>query len=468
MYFESLRVEDKMFIRKLEIGSFRGLNDLELTFLKPEHNYFKKLSLSILVGENGTGKSSIFQLLTSLFSPTQFKSNMQPDCKLEYEINGQYILYDSNEMYPINYPAKMIVSSFSAFDPYDQWSYVPFKPKLEKALERNKVEDMTKYIHLGPSNRGYSSFDNVILAITKSLFIRSEDKKKLKCYHDLLNIIKFRRAKGLIINHERLREIPRLIETLATKFQGMDRAIRIYKEIYEKTLELRRESNVHFPNYRRFRPRGFAIAVEQFSFELSELYSEYVNLDFIGPMIKDVIFENENGDEVLLSEMSSGEITMLYRFLPLVMEIEDNNIILIDEPETHLHPRWTRKFIPYLTSLFSEYDVHVLIATHSPAIASDVPMKCIVGLRKQEGRVHQYTPRDRTLGGHSNDMLQDVFELKELSSINGQKSIEQIIEILEQSPTSKQIKEAQQIYKDLSTTSEKYRLYQKYKRFLGE
>ncbi|MFF3024470.1 AAA family ATPase [Gottfriedia sp. NPDC057948] len=457
-----------MFIRKIQIDSFRSIGDLEINFSQPSHNYFEELNLSILVGENGVGKSSIFQLLTSIFSPTQFKKSMErPICSVEYEINDDYVLYDSSGAYPTKYPSKMIVSSFSAFDPYDQW--LAYSPGGWGDAEREEMENNSKYILLGPSNRGYSSLDNVIEAIIKSLFITSNEKKKLDCYYELLHKIKYRRAIGLIINIDKLREIPRIIKNPNYRRPhniNMDRLVELYEEINGRLKELNKICRHLFPNYRG---RGFAIAVEHFSHELFELYRELLSLDAIGPFIKDIIFESESGNPVLLSEMSSGEITMLFRFLPLVMEIEDNSIILIDEPETHLHPRWTREFISYLTSLFSDYKVHVLIATHSPAIASDVPMKCIVGLRNQEGRIQQYKPKDRTLGGHSSQMLQDVFELKDLSSLSALKIINQITKLLDRPrPNSKQIDEARQLYNDLSTTTEKYRLYQKYKKFLGE
>ncbi|PFY14561.1 hypothetical protein COL47_22370 [Bacillus toyonensis] len=455
-----------MFIRKIYIDSFRGLKNMEITFSQPTYRYFEKMRVSILVGENGTGKSTIFQLLASLFCPSQFRNNMEkPICTVEYKINSdEDIIFDSTGTYPVNYPSKIIVSSFSAFDPYEQWLSYSSARHLQ---EREEEEHMTKYVHLGPSNRGYSSFDNVIEAIIKSFFITSE--KKNDCYYKLLHTIKFRRAIGLIINDYRLREVSRIIERREYQIHDVDRARMLYEELNIKLRELRMINRSRFQNIRTRNQRGFAIGIEDFNFELFQLYKELMEFNIIGPFIKDIIFESESGHEVYLSEMSSGEITMLYRFLPLVMEIENNAVVLIDEPETHLHPRWTREFISYLTSLFNEYSVHVLIATHSPTIAADVPMKCIVGLKNEEGRVYQYKPKDRTLGGHSSELLRDVFEIEGLSSLSAIKNMNKITDILERSnPNSQQIIEARQLFNDLSTTTEKYRLYQKYRKFLGE
>lgn len=49
-------------------------------------------------------------------------------------------------------------------------------------------------------------------------------------------------------------------------------------------------------------------------------------------------------------------------------------IVLIDEPETHLHPRWQRTVLPSLLSAISHWDVRerpdvqLLVATHSPLV----------------------------------------------------------------------------------------------------
>ncbi|MES2467612.1 MAG: AAA family ATPase [Verrucomicrobiota bacterium] len=56
---------------------------------------------------------------------------------------------------------------------------------------------------------------------------------------------------------------------------------------------------------------------------------------------------------------------------------EREAIVLMDEPECHLHPAWQRKLIPVAQSLFP--NVQFIIATHSPFMAMSL----------NEGRIHK-------------------------------------------------------------------------------
>ena len=79
------------------------------------------------------------------------------------------------------------------------------------------------------------------------------------------------------------------------------------------------------------------------------------------------------GEEINLRDMSSGEQGIVLTFLGIASEIEDNSLIIIDEPEISLHPAWQEKFVDLLTSIFLDYKgCHFILATHSPLILSKV------------------------------------------------------------------------------------------------
>lgn len=69
-----------------------------------------------------------------------------------------------------------------------------------------------------------------------------------------------------------------------------------------------------------------------------------------------------------LDAASSGELSLISTYAYLSTHIERGDIILIDEPENSLHPRWQRDYCTRLLDQFYRYDPQLVIATHSPHI----------------------------------------------------------------------------------------------------
>jgi hypothetical protein len=81
-----------------------------------------------------------------------------------------------------------------------------------------------------------------------------------------------------------------------------------------------------------------------------------------------------SGSIIDLKQASSGELSIAISFMALAGSLKDSSLILIDEPETNLHPEWQARYVDLLTSTFKQfYGCHFVLATHSPLIVSDVP-----------------------------------------------------------------------------------------------
>lgn len=82
---------------------------------------------------------------------------------------------------------------------------------------------------------------------------------------------------------------------------------------------------------------------------------------------------SDTGVSIDLREVSSGELSIATTFLGLAAVIEDNSLIIIDEPEVSLHPEWQSQYLGLLTEVFAKYEgCHFLVATHSPLVVSDI------------------------------------------------------------------------------------------------
>ena len=83
-----------------------------------------------------------------------------------------------------------------------------------------------------------------------------------------------------------------------------------------------------------------------------------------------------------LDEASSGEISLLATYAYIATHIQQGDVVLIDEPENSLHPRWQREYCRRLLDQFYLYSPRFLIATHSPNIvqgaqSSDVNVRLV-------------------------------------------------------------------------------------------
>ena len=93
---------------------------------------------------------------------------------------------------------------------------------------------------------------------------------------------------------------------------------------------------------------------------------------------------------ISLRRASSGEQCMLMLMFGIAANISDNTVILIDEPEISLHPKWQENFMPLLMSVFSGYkSCQFIIASHSPQIVSNVSKNNCFVTSISKGKIYE-------------------------------------------------------------------------------
>ena len=72
-------------------------------------------------------------------------------------------------------------------------------------------------------------------------------------------------------------------------------------------------------------------------------------------------YENYN-----FMDSSSGETNLLCQFIGILSAIQEDSLVIIDEPENSAHPNWQINYIGWLKEIFSQYNsCHFVLATHS-------------------------------------------------------------------------------------------------------
>lgn len=107
-----------------------------------------------------------------------------------------------------------------------------------------------------------------------------------------------------------------------------------------------------------------------------------------------------NNAEVFFSDLSSGEKVLMSLALALYnskFDAEFPKVLLMDEPDAHLHPSMTKSFLQVIEKVFVlEKKVKVIITTHSPSTVALAPKEALYIMNKASPRIEKVS-KDKAL-----------------------------------------------------------------------
>jgi ABC-type multidrug transport system ATPase subunit len=110
--------------------------------------------------------------------------------------------------------------------------------------------------------------------------------------------------------------------------------------------------------------------------------------------------------------LSAGHKIVLLTLCHLVEKVEEKTMVLLDEPESHLHPPLLSAFIRALSDLLIDRNGVAIIATHSPVVLQEVPRRCIWKFRRNGSVVNVDRPAIETCGENVGTLTREVFVLR--------------------------------------------------------
>ena len=83
---------------------------------------------------------------------------------------------------------------------------------------------------------------------------------------------------------------------------------------------------------------------------------------------KSVVYHlNDKNVDLSLSNVSAGLKTfVIIKALLKNGALKENGVLILDEPEIHLHPEWQKKFAEIIVLIQKTFNKHILISSHSP------------------------------------------------------------------------------------------------------
>lgn len=397
-------------------------------FATINHNDFGANKITLITGANGTGKTRLLSGLAAQFSG---RSHLPSDV-LGTTGNGS-----------LAEPSRVVAQTFSPF------SRFPSERARALSLEEYLKPPSQKYVAIGFTRsvglRGSVSKD-AVSRIVRKLYTQPEQATPLANalwslgFEPRLRITYSRSPVGRNLDlkerdatklHDAVDEF---LSELAAKSKRSGEEIRISREIasqprVELTNQLInaiRAIQPSLPNkFNKHQSRELTIdlpLMEEGRIPRDELEGAII-LARLGLLrVSDCFlgtiplgrwrWETQNSivtNELSIVDASSGEQQLLSSLFGLVAEMQDDALVLIDEPELSLHPSWQTQFLDLLHSVIQPFKgCHVLVATHSPLLAQRGQELGIPVLSLDENRQTSYASNPTA---SIEQTLIDVFEL---------------------------------------------------------
>ncbi|ERL03207.1 MULTISPECIES: AAA family ATPase [unclassified Leptotrichia] len=312
-----------MKIKNLHIKEFKGLRDISINFEKND----KPLDLVVLAGSNGSGKTRILESIKDYFES-------YIDIQAIKIINNLQIFFEKEEKECIDK-----IGSEKYF--YSALKYFSLNDKKENLNDssylviKKNLLILPKIIYV-PTEINFQKMDIAITNLVQK--------------YEFLNIV----------NTNLIKDIPSYIATkmISEMFKNKNEKVEdIQRKVFDEINEIFENLNID-------------VKVEDISQDGRNI----------------TLFTNSSGDEFDINELSSGEKQLFLRTLAIKMLNPENSIILIDEPELSLHPKWQQRIVDVYRKIGKNNQI--IIATHSPHILGSVKKENIMLLDKDgEGKI---------------------------------------------------------------------------------
>ncbi|MEC1382458.1 AAA family ATPase [Bacillus velezensis] len=221
----------------------------------------------------------------------------------------------------------------------------------------------------------------------------------------VLNIIN----KDGSINYEVGPLFSRVITVSMSSFDHFNRVISSKYTSYKYCGIRDREGNINLDDMRKRLTRSYLDLKSLNREEIwKEILSETVDsqtIDIYKKFLSSTV-DDEN-------KLSSGQTMMLLVITNIVSFIQDNTLILFDEPELYLHPNAISGLIKMIYRILEEFNSYAVIATHSPKIIQEIPSRYVRVFRRIDNRTTIDQLQIESFGENLTVITNEVFSVEE-------------------------------------------------------
>lgn len=421
MYVESL-VDKKICLESLSIWMFRRFHSLEITFDK---------KMTVIIGDNGAGKTSFAEAMSKTFS--WFNNNVEKE-----DVNGRLIVEDDINNSSDNYSE---VTGFFSLGKDDKFDISLARPV--SGFSGSKSNDVSIIKKIGSMYRkasvdkritipllAFYSVERSYLSLKKNSHEKAADDTKRNRFYALKDALdgsgKLDHFSELYIELVNLAsgEETKEIKELKGQISVLEQSI---SGVYEDKIP---PGDDPFVAKLKDKKEQLSRILNSSSSNKYRRHLSFVNeaIESLVPSVKNIrvdrsigrprILVDNFGVSVNITQLSQGQKLLvaltgdLARRLVILNPEADkplntHGIVVIDEVELHLHPKWQQEILIGLQNTFP--NIQFIVTTHSPQVLSTVDNKCIRQITTDEnGHPIIVTPEFQTKGVTSADILGNI------------------------------------------------------------
>jgi predicted ATPase len=385
----------------------------------------------VLIGRNGTGKSNVLEALTIIFRDL-LKGEKLPSIKyrIAYEIRDRWVFIDADQSRKDAYQAKTISKSDQP-KPYPVGA--SFDDLAGTSISRAKLVGEESE-HLPRFMFGYYSGESERMKDVFRAYLKGYDDKLIKNKDPGLKRMFFAEPVhsnfvllSFIVNNKKQTD-KFLQEQLGLEEGGIESVLFVLKQpywfnknasggdnrfwnskgivrdflakLYEISLAPIRINRREFYDVRRTRMLEYLYLFAKDIDALRELAKGKTSAEFFRDLesthVSDLIDEvrirvklKKNDGSVTFRELSEGEQQLLTVLGLLQFTSAEEGLFLLDEPDTHLNPRWSVEYLQHIRDFLKDENdnnqtSHVLLATHNPIAVAELLKEQVQILNRDE------------------------------------------------------------------------------------
>ena len=386
--------------------------------------------ITLITGKNGSGKSTLVKCIVSLFSTlNSFEDNISEDVKrfiynrlyplysevfslfisrysMFYYENGREYLRDRNGDYELLDKFPLGLKIFQNRLAFDNWhDSVDFLNNLLFEFENNlfllkeKVSRRKEEIR---NSRIFPRFEQILILIPNTIkdlinYLSSGDLLENYVFESIKSLINYTFSNQLV-PFSNPNAVPKIIIKSDNNYFSYEHNTKLsFNDLYNSDsfscfyiddgniidqIDSRRikktsgKENLLQPSFFSLKDRLLQVLSIRpdvlsrlESFEKNKRILDLLNGVWPHSVSKrgGITINDDNGS-VISNEASGAKVFIILKLLLERNKLNENTLLIFDEPENHLHPEWQNKFAEIITNISKETGTRVICITHSPSL----------------------------------------------------------------------------------------------------